>query len=131
MNSLFDNTIQLLTKATHFTNLRHNVIASNIANVDTPGYKAMELKFEHLLEQALADISNEGGENDNQPRAAGFRKAEPVPVLDTTQQPRLDGNTVNPDQQLAKLAENTIMHHTFVQLLNMRFKMLQTAINSG
>ena len=120
MNSLFDNTTKLLTKATHLTNFRHNVIASNIANVDTPGYKAMDLNFEHLLKRALADISNEGGENDTQP----------VPVLDTTQQPRLDGNTVNVDQQLVKLAENTIMHITFVQLLDMRFKMLQTAIYS-
>ena len=129
MNSLFDNTIQLLTKATYFTNLRHSVIASNIANVETPGYRAMDLKFEHLFKQALDDISNKGGGKDNQPRAAGFRKAEPMPVLDTTQRPRLDGNTVNPDQQLAKLAENTIMHNTFVQLLNMKFKMLQTAIS--
>jgi len=113
MNSLFDNTIQLLTKTTYFTNLRHNVIASNIANVDTPGYKAMELKFEHLFKQAL------NAEKDNQPML----------VLDATKQPRLDGNTVNPDQELTKLAENTIMHNTFVQLLNIKFKMLRTAIN--
>ena len=113
MNSLFDDTIQLLTKTTSFTNLRHNVIARNIANVDTPGYKAMELKFEHLFKQAL------NAEKDNQPML----------VLDTTQQPRLDGNTVNPDRELTRLAENTIMHSTFVQLLNMKFRMLQTAIS--
>lgn len=116
MNLLFDNTTELLTKAIHYTNLRHNVIAENIANVDTPGYKAMDLKFEHLLGRALAD------------RKGKIGSLTAMLVSDTTVQPRLDGNTVNPDQQLAKLAENTIIHNTFVQLLNTRFKILETAI---
>lgn len=115
MNLLFDNTTQLLTKATYFTNLRHQVIASNIANVDTVGYKAMNLRFEHLFKQALA---NNKIEDD-----------QPILVVDTTQQPRLDGNTVNPDLQLVQLAENTIMHNAFLQLLNAKFKILQTAIS--
>jgi len=129
MSSLFDNTIQLLTKGTYFTDLKHNVIASNIANVETPGYKAMELKFEHLFKQALADISNESVHFASHSLSHTGKNNRPMLVLDTTQRPRLDGNTVNPDQQLTKLAENTIMHNTFVQLLNMKFKMLQTAIS--
>ncbi|HIE26836.1 TPA: flagellar basal body rod protein FlgB [Candidatus Poribacteria bacterium] len=128
MNSLFDNTIQLLTKATSFTSLRHNVIANNIANVETPGYKAYELKFEHLLKQAL-DTSNEGFQFPHQNLRLTRKDNQPILVLDTTQQPRLDGNTVNPDRQMAKLAENTIMHNAFLKLLNMRFKILRTAIN--
>lgn len=148
MNSLFDNTIQLLTKAIDYTTLRHNVIASNIANVDTPGYKAMdlfwalkpsyaqntELKFEHLFKRARklregkANQSSSGFDM-QATQGEGLKDNQPMLVLDTTGQPRLDGNTVNPDQQLAKLAENTIMHNTFVQLLNMRFKMLHEAIS--
>jgi flagellar basal-body rod protein FlgB len=129
MNSLFDNTIQLLTKATSFTSLKHNVIANNIANVDTPGYKASELRFEHLLKQALDTFSNEGFYLPHQGLRLTRKDNQPILTLDTTQPPRLDGNTVNPDRQMAKLAENTIMHNAFLKLLNMRFRILQTAIN--
>ena len=128
MNSLFDNTVQLLTKAISFTNLRHNVIASNIANVDTPGYKAMDLKFEHLFKKAFkrgsATALSTAGRS-----LPEWKNSQPMLVLDTTQYSRLDGNTVNPDQQLAQLAENTIMYNSLVQLLNTKFKMLQTAIS--
>lgn len=116
MNFPIDNNIQLLAKAIWCTGLRHEVIANNIANLDTPGFKARDLRFQDHLR-------------------AAFSKPEVHPpeptlvVIHTGDEQRLDGNTASLDREMVKMSQNAILHNSFIQLLKVRFRMLETAIS--
>ena len=126
MSALFDNTTNLLQLAISYAQKRHGVIASNIVNADTPGYKAMKLPFENFLKQMIMEKEKASGLSK---RTQNVKLSYPEPQVDTFATQRLDGNSVNPDQQMAKLAHNTILYNGFVQLLNAKFKIMDTAIS--
>jgi len=113
MNGLFDATTDLLSKAVEYTEIRHRLLSNNIANLDTPNYKAVDLKFEDALKAAI-----EGKEE------------EPRLVLYTSNgELRTDGNTVEIEEQIVKMIENSVLHSGFVNLLKMKFRMLESAIS--
>ena len=119
---LFDRTTNGLIAAVHYAGLRHRVIANNISNVDTPGYKALDISFKEQLDDFMKK---------QKPGSGSVPLPPPTLVLDadlSSHKPRIDGNTVNIDQELAKLSQNTILHNTYLQLLNSRFRILNSAI---
>ncbi|MGE5552349.1 MAG: flagellar basal body rod protein FlgB [Betaproteobacteria bacterium] len=116
--------------------LRHRAIAENLANVDTPGYKRLEVEFASALKAALEDegkgialtrtnarhLSDGQGElTDVHPAAWRVQK--------TTG--RADGNNIDLDAEMAKLAENTLLYSSLTQVLGRRLAMLRFAINEG
>ena len=127
---LFDRTTEGLTAAVYYTGLRHRVIANNIANADTPGYEALDISFRQQLEDFMkvqrADNSRFGSCSRILP--------SPTPVLtsgSSSQRPRMDRNTVDIDRELSKLSQNTILHNTYLQILNSRFRTLKSAISGN
>jgi len=103
--------------------VRNRVIASNIANADTPGYRRAYVRFEESLKQMLA----EGG-----PRDVGdARRLTPSVEEDTTPSARLDGNNVNLDAEMADLARNSIEYNALVELYRLKGQMISTVINGG
>jgi len=120
---LFDKTIGGLTAATYYTGLRHKIISNNIANLDTPNYKAMDISFRDQLEMFM--------------KAKGSTPAVLLPPTlilapyQSDQRPRIELNTVDIDQELAKLAQNTILHNTYLQLLGSKFRILKTGISGN
>ena len=137
MLRLFDSVSKMLELAIRGTVLRHNIIANNISNVDTPGYQAMDVSFEGLLRRALSgDVDPERVDMtlklDNSPlRLAGLEdeRGGVELILEPGEEVKLDANTVDIDREMTKLAENLIMHNAFVKLLNAKYKILKTAIN--
>lgn len=119
---LFDKTSEGLVAAAHYAGLRHKVISNNIANVDTPGYKAMDISFREQLSDLMKT------------RKAGL-KMKPTPPTTTftpdlnSRRPRIDRNTVNIDQQLAMLSQNAIYHNAALQLLKSKYRILKTALS--
>jgi flagellar basal-body rod protein FlgB len=111
--STFDVTSQLLTEMIHATDLRHRVLAGNLANVETPGYQAQEVRFDVALDAARA-----GGEA---AVATHVETEEGLPV-------RQDGNTVDLDRQMAKLVQNTGWHNAMLQILNSRLGIMRQAM---
>ena len=106
---LFDRTTNGLIAAIYYAGLRHKAIASNISNVDTPGYKASDISFREQLEDFMKK-QKLGSEP--------VSLSPPKLVLNvdlSSHQPRIDGNTVNIDQELSKLSQNTILHNTYLQ----------------
>lgn len=101
-----------LEKYMDLLSARQKLIASNIANVDTPGYKTRDLDFQAEFENALA-----GG----QPRA----------VEVTGLRTHNDGNNVNVDRESRLLAENALRFATASQLMRSRFRALKEAIQEG
>lgn len=100
---------------------REQTIASNMANVDTPGYKTKDLDFQR--EMARATSISSSGEDD----------AELVPVVQQVQGllQRPDGNNVNLDRESLLLAQSQLQFQMGIQLVKSNFHELLSAINGG
>jgi len=134
-NGLFRDTISLLERSLNIRSLQHRVLSSNIANMDTPNYKAVEL--------AVAEEIN--GSQDSAP-SIQLVQTQPghLPLKhDLTDHLKLkaakppefslrgDGNTVDLDRTMGKLAENTLLYKTAAQLISQKFSGLKNAIRGG
>lgn len=117
------------------TTLRHQVIASNLANANTPHFKRSEVHFEEVLREALQPqqviplTATHPAHISNAPPSVFAVSPEVVPVQDT--RARIDGNNVDPDQEMAKLARNSLLYSAAVQMLDRRFDLLMSAITEG
>jgi flagellar basal-body rod protein FlgB len=135
MQSVFDETIATLQKTLNAGSLRHKVLTSNIANIDTPNYKA----FEVVMEDTLKRNNRLSGPIElvrTRPRHFSGRyssssplkiKAADAPAINL----RADGNTVDLDRTMGKLAENTILYRTAAQIIKNKFQGLKNAIQGG
>jgi flagellar basal-body rod protein FlgB len=115
---LFDPTMRGLAEALTLHQRRHEVLASNLANVETPGYRAQELDFASTLKAAF-DASG--------PERPGGRPSPDV-VADPSAPPRADGNTVDVDLQMAKLSQNGGRYVALAKILQQRIQLLKFAI---
>ena len=106
---------------------RQQIIASNIANADTPGYKAVDIDFQEALRnaQAAANVppvsltTTSGGHLSGQ--STGTQP--PIPLkYPVPSQGSIDGNTVEMDVERAKFAENTVMHQFAMDRVSGHFK---------
>lgn len=129
-----DKTMKALASALNFRQMRQEVISSNIANAETPGYKAKRVEFEAALARAL-DIDGNLQMQVNDERHfdvgnGGFDNLEPEIFDDPNGVVSEDGNTVDRDQEMARMAENKIMYDAAVQLLNKKLGMLKYAAST-
>ncbi len=93
---------------------RNKLLTSNIANADTPGYKAKDVSFQKEMEKLAGTEENKGFD-----------------IYDSaTTMPNRDGNTVNVDIEMAKVAENTLIYDTAVQLLAMKTRMKKSILTA-
>jgi flagellar basal-body rod protein FlgB len=125
MIRLFDKAIDRLTNGLEYTNRRHETLTRNVANLETPGYRALDVTFDDYLKPAV--IALDAPQIAIGPGRPGDPTARVVYANDG--RPRDDGNDVNLDRQMAKLAENTLFNHTLVQLLASRFATVKQAIS--
>jgi flagellar basal-body rod protein FlgB len=108
----------LLSKLVDVTQLRQRVLAQNVANVNTPGYRRLEVRFE----DALADHVSAKGDS-------AVKSLRPDVVEDQATPSRLDGNNVEIDLEMMRLNKNTLLGNTYLQLLTTKLGMLKRAIN--
>ena len=108
-------TLGLLEKALNIRAYYHKVLASNIANVETPGYKEKSI-----------DVMAELDRSDNDVRNIDVKEVEASEGVNG-----LDRNTVSMEDQIVKLTENNMMFDAFVQLVNKKFSMMKYVINGG
>jgi len=134
--TLFDKNMTLLEKTLELRSRRHAMIASNVANRETPGYRAQDLVFEKALEQAYHS-DRPGPLKTSDPRHFDGVKREPLETVEGQQinsfnpDPRMDGNTVNLDKEMAKLAENQLMYQASVLAISRKLNGLKAAITEG
>lgn len=108
--------VDLLSQMMRMAELRHRVASENIANVNTPGYRAREVSFDEALRELSSGSASPG-------------HAQPQIVESTRQPVRSDGNTVNVDHEMSTLTNNAIQFEAFAQLLASKMGMLRTAIS--
>ncbi|MGK0290711.1 MAG: flagellar basal-body rod protein FlgB [bacterium] len=132
MADLFDKHITLLNKGLDFRSKRNSLISSNIANRETPGYRAKDIVFEKALNKALHSDRPGPLKTTNARHFDGIER-HPLHSVKGTQinsanpDPKMDGNTVNLDKEMAKLAENQIMYSALTRMIGWKFRMLKTA----
>jgi flagellar basal-body rod protein FlgB len=130
-----DKTMKALATSLNFRQMRNELISSNIANSETPGYKAKRLDFEAALARAI-DIDEMQNLNTTDQEhfdvgGGGFNNLEPEVYNDPNGVVSEDGNTVDREQEMAKMAENKILYDASVQLMNKKLGLLKYAISSG
>ncbi|ADL43224.1 flagellar basal-body rod protein FlgB [Caldicellulosiruptor obsidiansis OB47] len=109
MINMFDK-IDLYKKALDWAWKRNEIISNNIANADTPGYKAKDLNFEAFLqrsfnqEESLELVTT----NERHIKESSSSPDNSIEVLDSSFQMRLDQNTVDIEQEMGKLLQNSL-----------------------
>ena len=115
---------------------RNNIATANIANAETPGYRAIGYDFESQL-QEIAGNNDSLSVMTNDPRHLknSFTSAEgdfqPEVFVKPTESIGNDGNTVDMDREMAEMAQNQILYRSAVELINRKIGTLRYAINGG
>ena len=133
--TIFDRTMQLLNRTLDLRQARQRVIASNIANEETPGYRATDFNFQDSLQAAqqgrgpvtlaVTQGHHIGPRGDSIQRVVG--KLGPVPAGDLP----LDANSVNIELEMAKMSDNAMQYNAAAELLAKKFRGLLNAIREG
>ncbi len=130
----FDPSMRLLRKVLDLRSQNQEVIASNIANAETPGYSARNFSFEEELRGALGS----GGLRTGPPRPGHIPLAptgieEVSGTLDVRKDTTGigDENSVSVDQEMVKLSKNELLYETAITMINKKLSMLKYAINGG
>lgn len=126
VKSLLGRTYHLVEQALGVTKRRHGVIAENIANVSTQGYRTKELDFDRTLRKAIG-----------QARTVELHRTHPRHFPTQGGQTRGDVISkaaypgVDIDKEMSKLAENNLRYQSGVETLLRRFALLKHTISEG
>lgn len=126
----------LLEQAISAASLRHKVIADNIANVNTPGFKRSEVRFEDVLRETTASASKKQLElsvthERHIASQARFGSVSPQIMTINDNSVRTDGNNVDIEVEMANMAKNNIYYDAAVQQLSRHFTSIKSVINEG
>lgn len=132
--SLFDKTtIPILQETLSFTEARHQILAGNIANADTPDYKTRDLSlqtFQDRLRDLIEardvrhDVASPGDLKQSQPGDEMRRVRDSMKSIEF-----LDGSNVGMEQQVTEVAKNQLLHNLSIAIITSQFRLLQTAIS--
>ena len=123
----FSKTWNLVRRSLKLRNFRHNILASNIANVDTPGYRRKEVPFERIMRAYLGEdlslkLTNIRHISDI-PRDFEAHVVEPEDVGTP--------NNVSLEEEMSKLTENHLLYQATVEALIKEIGLLREAITEG
>lgn len=129
MPANIDNFLGVHEAALHVQAKRSEVIASNLANADTPGYRARDIDFKAVLSEyqdprhAAALQTTHGNHI-----GGGNSPLNPDPLFRIPTQPAIDGNTVDSQVEKANFMENALQYQTTLRFIDGSIKTLRTAI---
>lgn len=133
MNVLGDSTIGTITGWLRGLAHRQEATSSNIANIDTPGYRRQEVPFEAELRRAIGSGSQRLATTDPRHLAAGrsTRDQLGVQAAQLLTSSRLDGNDVDVDQEMITLAETQMRYQAAASALNTKLSTIRNVIRGG
>ncbi len=137
IDGIFDSTTKLLEKSLDLRVKNQNLISANLANAETPGYIPMTLSFEAELKSALnnrGDVTPAVTNPRHIPlkgQAAGLDGVQGTVTETPAAAPGRDGNGVELENEMAKLAENQILYNATVQIAAKQFEGLKIAIRGS
>lgn len=123
---IMDAVMEGLARALDLRGERQRVLAQNVANADTPGYRAREVDFRAAMEAAFAERAEKGAVPEPE---AGQRQ---MPVInDPAGVVREDGNSVDLDRQMVKLSANAMSYRVLSRILARKFDLIRMAIETS
>ncbi len=127
-----DETASGILKGMDAANLRQQVTANNLANLNTPGFQRSDVSFEKQLREARENIDSPLARTDERhfPRVSQ-QEIEPEVKKDTSTVRRIDGSNVDLEREMLNLVTNQLRYNTYTQQLNTRFDNWRFVINEG
>ncbi len=123
----FENALGIHAQALEVRSSRAEILANNLVNADTPGFKARDIDFKKMLgqtmDQAMAMTTTNGKHLPHSQLEAADALLYRAPM-----QPSVDGNTVDTQQEMAAFTKNAMDYQASFQFLNSKFKGLTSAI---
>lgn len=134
MSSIAKN-FEVYSRALDLRSQRHQVLASNIANADTPNYKARDFDFRSAMQTALGEKAGVGSLPMHLTArghlGAGVNGGAPALQYRSEFQSAVDGNTVDMDVERAQIADNALQYQILTQLIGNKFQGLRSAMASS
>ncbi len=115
-----DSIIALIEAGIKAEGLRQKTIAHNVANLETPGYRRLDVKFEEILAKSL-ESSGSVDLNEIEPQTYQPKK---TPV-------KSNGNDVTLENEVGAMIKNSLRYKTYIQLLKKRYQQIESAMNVG
>lgn len=140
MTDRLTDTLNFQTQALLLRSERQRVIASNIANADTPGYQARDMDFAQALRDAVGpDGSGEGASTQLGAQRLAATSKSHLPLATSSSptarlnyalaaQTNLDSNSVDMDRERASFADNSVKYEATLRFINAQVKTLNSAI---
>lgn len=125
---LFGTLTEGLGTALDVYQARHNVLAENVANSETPGYRARDIQF---ADQLAAALTAPAKETPGDPKSVQPSQLRLEPTIDRDAAVKPDGNSVALDTQVGRLAENAFKIQALTQILSGRYASLKRVIDGG
>jgi flagellar basal-body rod protein FlgB len=130
-NISFNNTFKMLESAMNVSKQRHSLLVSNVANLDTPGYKAKDLDFKSTMARALNDsqrmdiIKTDAGHMGQSPGSS-------ISADVVEEEGEWNGyNWMNVDQVMTKLTENNLIYRTSAEALLRKIAIMKEVLREG
>jgi len=120
------DSMKILERLVQQTGIRHGVLASNIANVDTPNYRARDVSFGQVLGSEMHMATP-----DPQHLQAGESASGAGEVQGEDSRPWADKNNVEMDLEVAKMTENAMLMEAAVTLLTKKIQMYKNAMKTS
>ncbi len=122
-----DKDFSALQRILHSTSERQKVLASNIANAETPGYKAKDIKFDNMVGKEMKLLTTSPNHiSKNGSSSTGSSRVE------IQNRPSWgDGNNVELNNEIAKMQENLLRHNAAIKVINKKISMYKSAIKGG
>jgi len=128
---LFDRTIGILSRALDFRSTNHHVIAGNLANIDTPGFRPKALSFDEELKRAAGKQGLSLRRTDPRHFGDGSWGLQGGFPLETMSVGPMDSEQLNLDAEMAKMMQNNLLYDASTRLLAKKFQALRMTIDSG
>ena len=124
MGGLFSSPgLQYLMANVQVLTARERAISQNVANVDTPGYQAIDVNFPLAMARAMAEQAAPGG--------TGIASPATMPLVGNPGVMQVDGNGVNLDKQMVQLAKTNTWYAASSEDLMLQMKVLKLAVTDG
>ncbi len=129
---LFGKTYSLVEKALNISAKRHSLISSNIANIDTVGYKPKDIDFQKTLEKAM--VEKPGNLRTSHPNHIQSGSEGGLSTVTKTHQyvnQKMNSDSIDIDTEIIKLTGNNSKYKTSVELLLRKIGILRNTISEG
>lgn len=136
IKGIFDSTLSVLSKSLDLRADRHRLLSSNIANQETPGYRAKDINFEEELNKRIgvrnaSTVSPASTNPGHIPVISRYQGSEAEIIERPSDDGGYDKNSVGIEGEMVRMTENTIMYNATTKMLKSKLNLLMTAIKEG